>query len=138
MTSQIYPINHLKSYKYVVILSTYHGRILLSRHKSRFTWETQGGHIEPGETPLQAARRELYEESGALSYDISPLFDYQAEDRIGGTCNKANGMVFHAEIHKLGSLPHSEMAEVREFDSLPEDLTYPEITPVLFQKYWNH
>lgn len=132
MICRTYNINHLKTYKYVVILSTHQGKILLSRHKKRLTWETQGGHIEPGETPLAAAQRELYEESGALSYDISPLCDYRAEDNTGG----ANGMVFHAEIHELGELPQSEMAEIREFNTLPENLTYPAITPILFQKYW--
>ena len=38
-------------YKYVVVFSRYQGRLLLSRHKERRTWETQGGHVEPGETP---------------------------------------------------------------------------------------
>ena len=47
----------------MVVLSRYRGKILLSRHKDRDTWETQGGHIEPGETPLEAARRELRQES---------------------------------------------------------------------------
>ena len=54
----------LPSHRFVVILSTYCGKILLSRHAQRSTWETQGGHIEPGETPLEAAKRELSEETG--------------------------------------------------------------------------
>lgn len=29
-------------------------------------WDIPGGHIEPGETPMEAMRRELYEETGAL------------------------------------------------------------------------
>ena len=66
MTSKTYELDSLKNYKYVVVLSEYKGKILLSRHKDRSTWETQGGHIEMGETPLDAAKRELYEESGAL------------------------------------------------------------------------
>ena len=103
---------------------------MLSRHKQRTTWETQGGHVEPGETPLQAAERELYEESGALRYDIRPLCDYWAGDEITG--KGATGMVFHAEIHALGEMPESEMAEVSLFDGLPENLTYPAITPELY------
>ena len=103
---------------------------MLSRHKQRTTWETQGGHVEPGETPLQAAERELYEESGALRYDIRPLCDYWAGDEITG--KGATGMVFHAEIHALGEMPESEMAEVHLFDGLPENLTYPAITPELY------
>ena len=73
MRCQVYELNSLGSYKYVVVLSEHNGRIVLSRHKERTTWETQGGHIEQGETPLEAAKRELYEESGAVDYNITPL-----------------------------------------------------------------
>ena len=44
----------------------------------------------------------------------------------------ANGMVFKALISKFGKNPESEMAEVRQFDALPDNLTYPAITSVLF------
>ena len=114
--------------KFVFVLSFYRGKILLSRHKKRTTWETQGGHIEPGETPLEAAKRELYEESGAVRFTIKPLFDYWASDPRGS----ATGEVFGAEIQELGASPQSEMAEVRSFDALPENVTYPNITPKLF------
>ena len=130
MISKVYPVGALERYKYVVVLSTFGSKLMLSRHRQRATWETQGGHVEPGETPLQAAERELYEESGALRYDIRPLCDYWAGDEITG--EGATGMVFHAEIHELGQMPESEMAEVRLFDGLPENLTYPAITPELY------
>ena len=42
-------------------------------------------------------------------------------------------MVFAAQVDRLGPLPESEMAEIRAFDELPEDLTYPDITPHLFR-----
>lgn len=132
MICTVFDTNALKNYKYVVVLSEFEGKILLSRHKRRTTWETQGGHIEPGETPLEAARRELYEESGAIDFDIIPLCDYRAG--VEGTDDFANGMVFAAHIKALSPLPDSEMAEVRTFDRLPENLTYPEITPVLFAR----
>ena len=130
MISRVYPVGTLKTYKYVVVLSTCCGKLMLSRHKQRSTWETQGGHVEPGETPMEAARRELYEESGATRYEIRPLCDYWAGDEITG--KGATGMVFHAQIHALGPMPESEMAEVCLFDGLPENLTYPAITPELY------
>ena len=132
MIAETYEINELQQYKYVVVLSEYNGKILLSRHKKRTTWETQGGHIEAGETPLEAAKRELYEEAGAVEFEIEPVFDYWAgeADRSRG----AGGMVFVAKIRTLGPLPESEMAEVKRFDRLPENLTYPAITPVLFAR----
>ena len=128
MQTQIYPYNTFSDRKYVVILSRMDEKILLSRHKARTTWETQGGHIEPGETPLEAAKRELWEESGAADYTIEPLCDYWA----GETDDWATGAVFCAEIARLGALPESEMAETRLFDTLPENVTYPAITPALF------
>lgn len=134
MTCRTYETGSLKEYKYVVILSEYQGKILLSRHKMRTTWETQGGHIEPGETPMEAARRELYEESGALKFEISPLCDYWA----GTPGDSANGMVFRAKINELGPLPDSEMAQVQTFDCLPPNVTYPAITPVLFDYLREH
>ena len=118
MTCETFKINTLQQYRFVVVLSKYNGKILLSRHKDRTTWETQGGHIEQGETPLEAAKRELYEESGAVEFDMEPLCDYWAGNLDTGA--EGNGMVFVADIHKLGVLP--------------ENLTYEAITPVLFAK----
>jgi 8-oxo-dGTP diphosphatase len=42
-----------------------HGEaVLLIRHKRLGTWLPVGGELEPGETPLEAAERELQEETG--------------------------------------------------------------------------
>ena len=135
MLCKTYDLNSLKEYKYVVILSEYNGKIVLSRHKQRTTWETQGGHIEQGETPLDAAKRELYEESGAVDFEIEPLCDYRAWNEETG--HGENGVVFHAVIRRFDAIPESEMAEIKEFASLPEKLTYPAITPVVFEYLFN-
>ena len=127
---QVFPLESLGEYKYVVTFSVYQGQLLLSRHRQRESWETQGGHIEPGETPLEAARRVLFEESGAGEFSIRPLFDYRAGDEKGAS----NGIVFAAFIQRLDALPESEMAQTRLFPSLPQALTYPEITPVLYRE----
>lgn len=37
MTCKTYALGSLQSYKYVVVLSEYQGRILLSRHRARST-----------------------------------------------------------------------------------------------------
>ena len=133
MISKTYPLGSFERYPYVVILSRMEGKFLLSRHKQRTTWEFQGGHIEQGETPLQAAKRELFEESGAAAFEIEPLCDYWAgsEDGKSGAC----GVVFTAEIPTLGPLPASAMAERLLFESLPEQMTYPAITAAIMA-YW--
>lgn len=123
----VHPLGELGRYKYVVICSHYQGGWLLSRHRARDTWETQGGHIEAGETPIAAARRELYEESGVKDAEVIPVCDYHGYDSRGF----ADGVVFLAKIHALGPLPESEMKEVRRFETLPENLTYPAVTPAL-------
>lgn len=128
MECKVYKLNELKNYRYVVVLSKYEGKILLSRHKERNTWETQGGHIEKGETPLEAAKRELFEESGAVEFSIKPIFDYWAGDDEGSS----TGVVFFAEITELSNIPESEMEEVKTFLELPKELTYPDIAQVLF------
>ncbi len=130
-TCAAYPLGTFDDLKYVVTLSFDGARLLLSRHRARETWETQGGHIEPGETPEQAARRELYEESGATEYTLTPLCEYRARDEQSAD----SGAVFMAEIAALGPLPESEMAEACWFDGLPapDALTYPQITPALYQ-----
>lgn len=129
-TCKTFPIETLGIYKYVVVISLFHGQLMLSRHKKRLTWETQGGHIEAEESPLEAAKRELYEESGARKFQIKPVCDYRAADEVSA----ANGVVFAAVIEELGEMPESEMKEVSFFDELPENLTYPEITPVLMER----
>ena len=40
------------------------GRLLLIFHKRLGKWLPPGGELEPGETPLEAAARELFEETG--------------------------------------------------------------------------
>ena len=118
---RILPLNALGTYKYTVICGTYEGKWILSRHKNRNTWETQGGHIENGETPLECAKRELYEESGIKDTNIYPVCDYVGYN----SRSSANGMVFLAVVHSLGELPESEINEIKIFDSLPTELTYP-------------
>ena len=130
---QVYDWDENGRNKYVVVFSRYKGKLLFSRHQERDTWETQGGHIEPGESAEAAARRELWEESGAEKFAIEPVCRYyawEAGDKEGGSW----GAVFFADIQKLGALPESEMAQVQEFDSLPEGITYPGITPFIFER----
>lgn len=130
MECRVFEIGETRDYKYVVVLSRYQGRLLLSQHRERDTWETQGGHIEPGETPEEAAKRELWEESGAEIFTLEPVCGYWAGEKEDG----GSGAVYFADISVLGPLPESEMARTKSFDELPENLTYPGITPHLYRR----
>lgn len=120
-----------KGYEVVAIFARYQNKWLYSRAKTRDVFEMIGGGIESGETPLQAAKRELYEESGALNYTIKPICDYRG---VSNT-RLLNGQLFYTEILELGELPKEfEMAEVKQFDTIPDNMRFPELLPVLFEK----
>lgn len=115
--------------KYAVIVARYRGKWIFSKHKERITWEIPGGHIEPGETPAQAASRELWEETGTLKAEIVPVSVYGFRDL---------GMLYFAEISELGPIPESsEIREIGHFDGIPDNLTYPHIQPALFERVKN-
>ena len=126
MEIKAYPFNTLKDYIFADVVALHKGKWIFCKHKNRNTWEHPGGHIEAGETPLEAAKRELYEESGAIDFDIEPLRDYYIKAEINGKKYSGNGQVYFATVHTLGELPqYSEMEKAELFDSLPDELTYP-------------
>jgi len=114
---------------FAVSVASMDGKKLFCRHRQRSTWECPGGHIEPGETPLQAARRELYEETGAIEATIEPVCIYSVESESRPL---SFGLLCRAEVKAMGEIPAgSEIAQACPFDSLPENWTYPEIVPKL-------
>lgn len=128
---KIYPADSLPNLKYVVVCSVYNGKIMLSKHKERNTWETQGGHIEEGESAFRAAERELFEESGVQDAQLYYVCDYLG---YHNPTVSADGAVFFAKVHALGQIPESEMETAKLFDNLPDNLTYPHVTPRLFEE----
>lgn len=59
--------------EFAVIIAKTNGNWVLCKHKERDTYEVPGGHREKGETIIEAARRELGEETGANNYNIEPI-----------------------------------------------------------------
>lgn len=134
-----YEFDTLYDYKYVNIFARYNSKWIFCKEKNRTTWENPGGHIEEGEAPIEAAKRELIEETGAVSFDIEPLCDYWASGELNGIEIPAHGQVYYSNIHILGEIPEqSEMQEIYLLDSLPNELTYPdfmnEIFPIALKK----
>ena len=113
---------------YSVIAARHKGLWILVRHRDRSTWEIPGGHIEEYESPDEAARRELMEETGAEEFTLECVATYSVE-KNGHT---GFGRLYFAEVTRMDQLsPDSEIAETKLTDNLPGVLTYPDIQPLL-------
>lgn len=122
--------------QFAVIAAKYQGRWVLCKHKERSTWEFPGGHREAGETIEAAAVRELYEETGAAEYRMVQVSVYSVTDQAQSGEKQAEslGMLFYAEISRFDQLPPAfEMEKIECFEKPPDNWTYPEIQPLLFQ-----
>jgi 8-oxo-dGTP pyrophosphatase MutT (NUDIX family) len=78
---------------FVLAHLTAHGaRYLLLRSASHGTWAFPKGHAEPGETPMQTARRETLEETGISDLCVvdgfESLIEYGVESRKRGSYRK--------------------------------------------------
>lgn len=121
------------AYTFAIVVARYHNSWIWVRHRDRTTWELPAGHLESGETAEQAANRELYEETGAVSFDLKPVVSYRGE--LYGSL--VFGKVFFAEIQVLGVLPDFEIKEIRTFQEIPPNLTYPKLQPLFYQYVMN-
>lgn len=120
--------------KFAVIIAKTEGKYVFCKHKQRNTWEVPGGHREPGEIILDTAKRELYEETGAINFDIKPICVYSviAEDNFDG--EESFGMLYYADIKAFEKELHSEIEKIIITDQLPKTWTYPEIQPKLIKE----
>lgn len=72
-----YRAGELEDSGFFVVFARYQDKWVYSFHKRRQSFEHPGGHVEPGETELAAAFRELYEEIGIRDCYMIPLWDYE-------------------------------------------------------------
>ena len=112
-------------YTRVICVSKYKDKFVFSYNKKRNGWEIPGGHIEKGETWFDAAKREMYEETGATEIKVVPICVYKIS---------TYGLLCYCEIIKLDKLPKEfEMSDILFSDKLPDNLTYPDS----FKKYFD-
>ena len=121
--------------QFVVIIAFYHGKFVFCKHKDRMTYEFPGGHREDGESCLDAAKRELYEETGAKVFEMIPLGSYsvKGKTRVNPEGNESFGRLYAARITSLGEELEYEIESLLITDEWPDTWTYPEIQPVLFK-----
>jgi 8-oxo-dGTP pyrophosphatase MutT (NUDIX family) len=101
----------------VAVFARHEGSVLLIKHRRLGTWLPVGGEIEPGETPLEAARRELSEETG-LSARFEPLpgaIDGSPPGLLGYEEHQAGSKGLHMNFAFVAHTAHREVTPNAEF-----------------------
>ncbi|MDZ7634693.1 MAG: NUDIX domain-containing protein [Bacteroidales bacterium] len=115
---------------YVVVAARYNGGWLFVRHRRRGGYELPAGHPDAGEDTVEAAVRELREETGAIGFLMEPVAYYSVDSGAG----KQYGRLFYAEVKTLGEISDTaEIEGVKVYRRLPRNLSLPEVMTFLFR-----
>lgn len=126
---ELYPIEDSR-FLCAVIVARYKEKWVFVRERGKTTWELPGGTHESGEEISTTASRELFEETGAKKFTLTPI----CITSVNVDGRESLGQLSYTEIDELGELPSSEIEEVQLFDNIPKNLTYPLIHSLLFSK----
>jgi 8-oxo-dGTP diphosphatase len=95
------------------------GEILLVRHKRLDLWLPVGGEIEAGETPLEAARRELREETGLEGLFPAGLgVDGTPAGLIGYEEHPAGSKGLHLNFAFVADVPTRDLGACEEYTAV--------------------
>lgn len=110
-----------------VILTNAQGEVLMARRKREphiGTWDTLGGHVNPGETAEEAARREVREESGLVVQDLKYFASYSDTYPYQGIPHKLLAITFIGKAMGKAK-PGSDIGKISFFP--PKDIRAEEI-----------
>lgn len=112
---------------HVLIVPFWQGKIVFTQHKKRGI-ELPGGKIEPGETAMAAAVRELYEETGASLRSIAQIGQYviqMGEELIVKS-------IYVGEVEELLPMPaETDTHGAVIFDEIPDVQDDPRFSPFM-------